>query len=128
MSFSILNLSSKELYPHFRHLPIPRRTEAFQYWYVSQIAWRFAKVSSSVILKSVLAISHIGNFLISITFFIRLNKELFEANWRSLAQISISTYLIQKTVYTLYIFLHIPCCLRAIGDSINIKTGLFSIR
>ena len=84
------NFSFAKEQPHFRHFPIPRRTEAFQYWHVSQIAWRFAKVSSSAILKPALAISHIGDFLISITFFIRLNKELFEANWRSLAQISIS--------------------------------------
>lgn len=105
-----------------------RRTEAFQYWHVSQITWRFAKVSSSVILKPALAISHIGDFLISITFFIRLNKELFEANWRYLAQIEHTCLPMGKTTHTLYIFLHIPCCLQAIGDGIHAKVGLFSIR
>ena len=86
-----------------------RRTEAFQYWHVSQIAWRFAKVSSSVILKPALAISHIGDFLISITFFIRLNKELFEANWRYLAQIEHTCVLmgiLGKRVFMHYIFFY----------------------
>ena len=49
------NFSFAKEQPHFRHLPIPRRAEAFQYWHVSQIAWRFAKVSSSAILKPALA-------------------------------------------------------------------------
>ena len=42
--FSEANLSFAEEQPHFRHFPIPRRAEAFQYWHLSQIAWRFAKV------------------------------------------------------------------------------------
>ena len=49
------NFSFAKEQPHFRHFPIPRRAEAFQYWHLSQIAWRFAKVSSSVILKPTLA-------------------------------------------------------------------------
>ena len=52
-----------------------------------QITCCFAKVSSYDILKPEAAISHIGDLIKSITFFIRLNKELFEANWRNLAQI-----------------------------------------
>ena len=95
----------------FGIFPIPRRAEAFQYCHFLQIACRFAKVSSSVILKSALAISHIGDFLISITFFIRLNKRLFEANWRYLAQIEGNCVLmgiLGKRLFIHYIFFTHP--------------------